>query len=101
MKVNKTQTIVLVSYSTPLIPACFSKNLSQHMFDNVWGPRCEVEEHISVICDKPKDPKFITEIRYQFGSDFDDDLADEIGELINEQMDIWLAKNNIDELVSY
>ncbi len=91
-KVNKTQTIVLVSYSTPLIPACFSKNLYQHMFDNVWGPRSEAEEDIRVICDKPNDPKYINEIRYQFGSEFSEELADEIGEMIGEQMDIWLKK---------
>lgn len=99
-KVNKTQTIVLVSYSTPLIPACFSKSLYQHMFDNVWGLRSEVEEDIRVVCDDTKSPKYITEIRYQFGNDFSEELADKIGELINEQMIIWLAKSSIDEIVN-
>lgn len=95
-KISKKQTIVLVSYSTPTIPACFAQSLYQHMFDNVWAQRCEAEEDIRVICDSIKEPKYITEIRYQFGSGFDDDLANEIGELINEQFVAWCAKNNID-----
>ena len=98
-KVNKTETIVLVSYSTPAIPACFKNSLYQHLFDNVWKPRREVEEHVSVICDRFQEPKYITEIRYQFGSDFDEDMADEIEELLNEQLEVWLAKNNIEEFV--
>lgn len=99
-KVSKTQTIVLVSYSTPAIPACFKQSLYQHMFDNVWAQRREAEEDIRVVCDSIKTPQFITEITYQFGENFDDELADEIGEMISEQMDVWYAKNNIDELVT-
>ncbi len=99
-KVNKTETIVLVSYSTPAIPACFKNSLYQHLFDNVWGYNGHrVEEDLRVICDSFQDPKYITEISYQFGSDFDEDMADEIEELLNEQLEVWLAKNNIEELV--
>lgn len=99
-KIYKANTIVLVSYSTPSIPACFHQSLSQHMFDNVWAQRHEVEEDIRVMCDSTKNPQFITEIRYQFGEDFDEDLADEVGVLISKQFDVWCAKNNIDELIS-
>ena len=99
-KVTKTQTIVLVSYSTPAIPACFANSLYQHLLDNVWGHRSEADEDVRVICDSIKDPTCIAEITYQFGSDFDEELADEIGELINEQMDFWIAKNNIEELAT-
>ena len=99
-KVNKTETIVLVSYSTPAIPACFENSLYQHLFDNVWGynGHC-VDEDLRVICDSFQDPKYITGIRYQFGSDFDEDMADEIEGLLNEQLEVWLVKNNIEELV--
>lgn len=99
-KVTKTQTIVLVSYSTPAIPACFAKSLSQHLFDNVMSPRNEAEEFVRVICDSYKAPQFVAEITYQFGIDFNDDLADEIGDLISEQMSVWMTKNNIAEFVT-
>jgi hypothetical protein len=98
-KVNKTETIVLVSYSTPAIPACFKNSLYQHLFDNVWGQRNEAEEDLRVMCDGIGDDLHITEIRYQFGSDFNEDMADEIEELLNEQLKVWLAKNNIEEFV--
>ena len=100
-KVTKTQTIVLVSYSTPAIPACFENSLYHHLLDNVWGHRSEADEDVRVYCASHINPKLITEITYQFDSDFfHDDLADEIGELISEQLDVWMAKNNIEELVT-
>jgi hypothetical protein len=99
-KVTKTQTIVLVTYSTPSIPACFAKSLSQHLFDNVMGPRNEAEEFVRVICDSHQAPKYVTEVTYQFGCDFYEELADEIAELLNEQIAVWMAKNNIEELVA-
>lgn len=100
-KVTKTQTIVLVSYSTPAIPACFVDSLYNHMLSNVWGQRNAADEDVRVYCANHINPKLITEITYQFGSDFfDDDLADEIGELISEQMQVWMAMNNIEELVT-
>ncbi|HQR86935.1 MAG: hypothetical protein B7Y05_07505 [Polynucleobacter sp. 24-46-87] len=99
-KVTKTQTIVLVSYSTPAIPACFAKSLQKHLQSQVWESRSHAEEDVRVICDDYKNPKFITEIRYQFGEDFYDNLADEIGELISEQMDVWMAINNIEDLTT-
>jgi hypothetical protein len=51
------------------------------------------------MCDGIGDDLHITEIRYQFGSDFNEDMADEIEELLNEQLKVWLAKNNIEEFV--
>ncbi len=99
-KVTKTQTIVLVTYSTPSIPACFAKSLSQHLFDNVMGPRNEAEEFVRVICDSHQVPKYVTEITYQFGSDFYEELADEIAELLDEQIAVWMAKHNIEELAT-
>lgn len=99
-KIFKSQVIVFVNYSTPAIPACFQQSLNRHMLDNVWAQRHEAEEDIRVICDSIKAPQYITEIRYQFGEDFNEYLADEVGELISEQFDVWCAKNNIDELIS-
>ncbi|PUE35536.1 hypothetical protein [Limnohabitans sp. Hippo4] len=96
-KIHKKDTIVFVTFTTPPIPACYEKNLYQHLFMNVCAVRGEVEEDIRVMCDNKGDTKFIAEIRYQFGEDFFEDMADEIGELISEQLDIWLAKNCIEE----
>lgn len=96
-KITNTETIVFVSYSISPIPACFENSLYQHMLDNVWGVSREVEEDIRVICNFIDGAKFIDEIRYQFGSNFCLELADEIGELISEQLDVWLVKNRIED----
>jgi hypothetical protein len=97
-KLYKNDTIVLVSFTTPPIPACYAKSLYQHLFDNVWETRREAEEDVRVFCDSNDGTEFISEIRYQFGSDFYEEMADEIGELISDQFDVWLVKNCIDEL---
>ena len=97
LKITNTETIVLVSYGITPLPACFENSLYQHMLDNVWGVNREVEEDIRVTCNFIDGTKFITEIRYQFGSNFCEELADEIGELISEQLDVWRVKNPIDE----
>lgn len=97
-KISKTETIVLVSFSTPAIPACYEKSLYEHLLDSVWGARRDTEEDIRVFCNLIDGERFITEIRYQFGSNFYEEIADEIGELISEQLEVWLVKNSIDEL---
>jgi hypothetical protein len=97
LKITNTETIVLVSYSIPPLPACFENSLYQHMFDNVYGDSSEVEEDILVICSFIDETKFITEIRYQFGSNFCEERADYVGELISDQLEVWHVKNRIDE----
>ena len=96
-KITNTETIVFVSYSISPIPACFENSLYQHMLDNVWGHSREAEEDIRLICNFLNGTKFIDEIRYQFGSNFCLEMADEIGVLVNEQLEVWRVKNRIDE----
>ena len=43
---------------------------------------------------------WISEIRYQFGEDFDELLMREIGELIEKEISVWAAKTNFKDIVA-
>ena len=96
-KIRSVDSITFVNYEISPIDGAFKNSLYQHLLENVWGQRGEAEEDIRVICNGPSG-NVVTEIRYQFGDDFDDQLAQEIGQLIEKQIAIWIAKNNIPEL---
>jgi hypothetical protein len=96
-KIRSVENITFVNYEITPIDGAFKDSLYQHLLDNVWGQRGEAEEDIRVICNGPSGND-VTEIRYQFGDDFDDHLAQEIGQLIEKQIAVWIAKNSIQEL---
>jgi len=96
--VRTDETAIFVTYEITPLKGHFKNSLYQHLFDNVWGERREAEEDIRVVCDKTTN-NLITGIRYQFGSDFDADEAKKVGELIDKQIRVWIAKNNIADVV--
>jgi len=42
----------------------------------------------------------LTAIRYQFGSDFDSNMAEEVGALIEKEIGVWAAKTNVYDIVA-
>ena len=94
-KIRTVESITFVNYEISPIDGGLKNSLYQHLLDNVW--RGEADEDVRVICNG-QSGNVVTEVRYQFGADFDIHLAEEIGQLIEEQIAVWKAKNNIPEL---
>jgi len=92
--VKVAKTIAFVTYEITPISIGWKDSLYQHLFNKVWKKRGGVQESIDVICDKFSSD-YVTEIRYQFGYDFDEYEADEVGEMIDEEISVWANKNNI------
>ena len=94
-KIRSVESITFVNYEITPIDGAFKNSLYQHLLDNVWGG--EADEDIRVICNGPSG-NVVTEIKYQFGDDFDFHLSEEIGKLIEKQIEVWISKNSIPEL---
>jgi hypothetical protein len=90
-RIISTQITTLVSYEIKPLPAAFKKPLQKHLLENVCFHRHEAEEAIYVDIDYTNS---ISAIRYQFGEGFDEDMAEEVGELIEKQVGQWLEQNN-------
>jgi hypothetical protein len=94
LKISTIETQIFVTYTINAIPAVFKKSLDQHLVDNVWGQRMECEEYIYT---ETNDNQQIIAVRYQFGESFSDYMAEEVGDLIEQQINYWIARNNIGE----
>lgn len=100
---QEMKIVVFVYYPIKAIKPCFEDSLYRYMFDNVWAyVGAEVDEAITVMNEYnlPGD-RPINVVRYQFGDIYTaEEKKDEIGELINENFNKWLAMNsNIEESV--
>ena len=93
------KTVVFVTYSITPISAAFEESLERHLFKEVWGDRSEADEDICVLTNTVNNNKMITEVRYQFGYSYDEDRAEEIGELIDEQISRWADKTSVWEVL--
>lgn len=98
--ITSVDATVFVTYAIAPIPAAFKQSLYQHLFDTVWGDRCEVEEDLRVVTEAVDFASSITAIRYQFGSDFDSNMAEEVGALIDKEISVWAAKTNVYDTVT-
>lgn len=97
--ITSKKTVVFVTYTIKPISAAFKDALEKHLIKFVCNKRREWNEHLMVMVDIHRDPKNITSIRYQFGNDFDDYMADDVEELIEEEINVWLCKASISDLV--
>ena len=97
--ITDVETMIFVTYQIEPIQAAFEDSLYQHLLDAVWGDMSAVDEDIRVMVHITKGGKFISEIRYQFGENYDEFYADEIGELIDKEIGVWAAKTSISELI--
>ena len=97
--ISNVETMILVTYQIAPIQAEFKDSLFQHLFDAVWGDRRMVDEDIRVMVYSREGESWISEIRYQFGEDYDQFLAEEIGELIDKEISVWTAKNNLHDII--
>jgi len=96
---TETEQMAFATYMIKPMNKCFEDSLYQHLFDNVWGERGNiVEETVWVVCERIGDKECITAVKYQFGYDFSEELAEEVGELIEEQIGFWIDKNNYSEV---
>ena len=98
--ITSVETMIFVTYEIAPIPAAFEDSLYQHLLDAVWGDMSAVDEDIRVMVHITKGGKFIREIRYQFGENYDEFYADEIGELIDKEISVWAAKTNVYDIVA-
>jgi len=98
--ITNVETMIFVTYEISPIPAAFEDSLYQHLLDAVWGDMSAVDEDIRVMVHITKGGKFISEIRYQFGENYDEFYADEIGELIEKEINVWAAKTNFKDIVA-
>jgi hypothetical protein len=98
--ITSVETMIFVTYEIAPIPAAFEDSLYQHLLDAVWGDMSAVDEDICVMVHITKGGKFISEIRYQFGENYDEFYADEIGELIDKEISVWAAKTNVYDIVA-
>ena len=97
--ISNVETMILVTYQIAPIPAEFKDSLYQHLFDAVWGDRRMADEDIRVMVYSLEGESWISEIRYQFGEDYDQFLAEEIGELIDKEISVWAAKNDLYDII--
>ena len=98
--ISNVEKMIFVTYEIAPIPAAFEDSLNQHLLDAVWGDMSAVDEDIRVMVHITKGGKFIREIRYQFGENYDEFYADEIGELIDKEISVWAAKTNVYDIVA-
>lgn len=92
-KIVDTDSQVFVTYEIDQIPQNFKDSLYQHLFTEVWGKDSWAEEDIRVIVNSINGREVINQVRYQFGDRYDEIFAEEIGDLIDEQINVWTRKN--------
>ena len=97
--ISNVETMILVTYQIAPIQAKFKDSLYRHLFDAVWGDRRMVDEDIRVMVYSRGGESWISEIRYQFGEYYDQFLAEEIGELIDKEISVWAAKNDLFDII--
>jgi hypothetical protein len=97
--ITSSKMVVFVYYKINPLNSAFEDSLGEHLLSEVCMKRNGWGECINVIIDKFKSPKYITEVRYQFGSDFDEDMIEEVGELIDNEINRWAAKTKVAEMI--
>jgi hypothetical protein len=98
--ITDVETMIFVTYEIEPISAAFEDSLYQHLLDSVWGDRSMVDEDIRVMVNSWEGESWISEIRYQFGEEYDKFLAREIGELIDKEIKVWAAKTNVHDIIN-
>jgi hypothetical protein len=98
--ITSVKTTVFVTYAIAPVPAALKQSLYEHLFDTVWRDRREAEEDLRVLTDSVDFDNCVTAIRYQFGSDFDSSMAEEVGALIEKEISVWAAKTSIYDAVA-
>ena len=98
--ISNVEKMIFVSYQIEPISAAFKDSLYQHLLDAVWGSRRMADEDIRALVYSFEGESWISEIRYQFGEDFDELLMREIGELIEKEISVWAAKTNFKDIVA-
>ncbi len=98
-KMIETQMQVFVTYKIDPIPEAFEKSLYEHLLSTVWGDSRWVDEDIRVCTDLVNGKRMISTVLYQFGERYDEELAEEIGELIDEQISRWASKTSVWEVL--
>jgi len=98
--ITDVETMIFVTYQIDPIPGAFKNSLYQHLLDAVWGDRREADEDIRVILHSFEGESWIKEIRYQFGENYDEFYAEEIGELIEKEIFHWSTVTNFNEIVT-
>jgi len=94
--VSKIETVVFVYFSIKPIPIAFKESLYDHLMSNVWRARGgEVEEAICLNGSFGASKDFITDVRYQFGENFDQYEVEDLAELIDEQISVWSSMANV------
>ncbi len=97
----ETETEIFVFYPIKPIKTEFEPSLYQHLLDNVWGDRREVEEDIRVGDYRYGEPKSLDVVRYQFGDTYHaEDYCDEVAELIAKHIEQWVCRNGGYEVVA-
>ena len=97
--ITGSKTVVFVHYKIKPINSAFEDSLYRHLLSKVCIKRNGWSESISVITDNFKNPQFITEVMYQFGSEIDEDMIEEVGELIDKEISRWAARTNVEEII--
>jgi|LauGreDrversion4_2_1035121.scaffolds.fasta_scaffold01530_11 hypothetical protein len=90
----ETEFQVFVTYEIDPIPHEFEDSLYRHLLTKVWGKSNWADEDIRVVVNLIDGKVMINQVRYQFGDRYDEILAEEIGDLIDEQIDIWMSRNS-------
>lgn len=94
-----TKIEVYVTYKVDPIPGAFQDLLCLHLLETVCGDSNWPDEYIFVTVENIKGVSTITEIKYQFGERYDEYLAEEIGELIEEQINVWMCRTSIADVL--
>jgi hypothetical protein len=94
--------VVVVTFPIPPIRDEFREELSTVLFEEVWGNRREVEEHIYVGDRSTLCSNSIDSVRYQFGSiNTASQDADEIAGEIQRCLEKWCAsKGGYDQVAA-
>lgn len=97
--IKEIKTEIFVYYPIKPVKACFKNSLYKHLLDSVWGERGHPEEDIRVMNELHLDEnKPMDIVRYQFGDFYHaEEFKDEIGELIDDEFNKWVANNSPSE----
>jgi hypothetical protein len=98
-KIIDTTMQVFVTYKISPLSAAFEESLYGHLLKTVWGDSNWVDEDIRVIVNHLNGKPVINEVWYQFGERYDEDLAEEIGELIDEQIQVWQLRTSVADVM--
>ncbi len=88
-----TEFQVFVTYEINPIPQNFEDSLRRHLLTKVWGNDHWADEDITVVVSSVNGKPMVNKVCYQFGERYDGSVAEEIGDLIDEQVNVWASEN--------